>query len=483
MQKGKNHNNNTFEINKSISGFLIMKEFIETSPLKLIMGYCDAILSKDFKEAVDIYIKLCSDLILQRCRRVTGNIWKDFVFSQLFEQEHKFAQLAKQRIWDPLLNNAFKSDLKALEMLFNIDSSDLLEMINNEQEIHKSIQKETFEKPIAETVDDGISKIAMIAWAGNSDANEVAKSLKNTKQLKKNTKQNNLIDNKIDNRAINNAKLDIDIKKLPNWSYDEAGKHVVYESDNHLSDLYRYFLTNKKWEDNIQKLYDFFSINGTSEFLKHRFFIALDDTLEGIDSFDAPEWDEIICTKNQKERLYANTLKYFHTSKADNVLLYGNAGMGKSTMVYSIFKEITDIRMIIVACKRFEDVIKLIKKIQSQPFKFVLFFSDMYFETNELARLKILLDAKYNKNIIVYATSNHNFNNNSLFGQRIEFEPLSQEEFLQCVKNIVKKKHVYVNDAIILEQYEEFDFNEKDNLNIVEAYQLSELLVRQSRVR
>ncbi len=127
--------------------------------------------------------------------------------------------------------------------------------------------------------------------------------------------------------------------------------------------------------------------------------------------------DFLIGIEPQKQKLLANTESFAKNLPANNALLWGARGMGKSSLVKAIHHELTenenykDLKLIEILR---EDIITLndcLAVLKKQPFYFILFCDDLSFEPNDPSykSLKALLEggiAGRPKNVIFYATSN-----------------------------------------------------------------------------
>ena len=98
---------------------------------------------------------------------------------------------------------------------------------------------------------------------------------------------------------------------------------------------------------------------------------------------------------------------------ANNVLLYGDAGTGKSSTVKAIANEFAadGLRLVEVKKNQLYQIPDLMDKLAANPLKFVLFIDDLSFTANDdnFAALKAILEGSVGgraKNIAVYATSN-----------------------------------------------------------------------------
>lgn len=115
----------------------------------------------------------------------------------------------------------------------------------------------------------------------------------------------------------------------------------------------------------------------------------------------------------QKQKLIDNTKAFVEGKKANNVLLFGDSGTGKSTSVKAILNEYYDmgLRMIEIYKHQFEDLSSVISLIKNRNYKFIISMDDLSFEEFEIEYkyLKAVIEGGLeNKpdNVLIYATSN-----------------------------------------------------------------------------
>ncbi len=113
----------------------------------------------------------------------------------------------------------------------------------------------------------------------------------------------------------------------------------------------------------------------------------------------------------QKKILYDNTLALMESKKGNNILLYGDAGCGKSSSVRALLEEFKELRMVQIFKDNLVNLDKLYLKLQNLPYKFVIFADDISFDENDntLSTMKAILEGSLiarPDNAIIYATSN-----------------------------------------------------------------------------
>lgn len=128
---------------------------------------------------------------------------------------------------------------------------------------------------------------------------------------------------------------------------------------------------------------------------------------------DAVSLDDLIGYELQRERIIANTRALLRGKKASNVLLYGDAGTGKSASVKAIANAYAaqGLRLIELGKEELHLLPKLLDVLGSNPLKFILFIDDLSFQDNDddFSALKAVLEgsvAARSHNTVIYATSN-----------------------------------------------------------------------------
>ena len=115
----------------------------------------------------------------------------------------------------------------------------------------------------------------------------------------------------------------------------------------------------------------------------------------------------------QKKQLVENTEAFLRGKPANNVLLYGDAGTGKSSSVKALINEYYDsgLRMIEIYKHQFRDLSAVIAAVKGRNYRFIIYIDDLSFEENEVEYkfLKAVIEGGVETrpdNILIYATSN-----------------------------------------------------------------------------
>jgi predicted AAA+ superfamily ATPase len=123
--------------------------------------------------------------------------------------------------------------------------------------------------------------------------------------------------------------------------------------------------------------------------------------------------DSICNVDEQKSEIVRNTAQFVNGFPANNVLLTGARGTGKSTLVKALLSEFSKdgLRLVEVEKEDLVDLPEIVEILRNRPECFIVFCDDLSFEANEpgYKSLKVVLDGSISStsdNVLVYATSN-----------------------------------------------------------------------------
>ncbi len=128
---------------------------------------------------------------------------------------------------------------------------------------------------------------------------------------------------------------------------------------------------------------------------------------------DDIQLDDLLCIEDQKEQLALNTRQFLAGVPANNVLLWGARGTGKSSLVHAVLNRYHEagLRLVEVNKSRLTALPDIVGRLRDEPFMFILFCDDLSFEADD-ASFKVLKSAlegsvfKSSGNVLIYATSN-----------------------------------------------------------------------------
>ena len=140
-------------------------------------------------------------------------------------------------------------------------------------------------------------------------------------------------------------------------------------------------------------------------------------------------FDKLIGYETQKKTLKDNTEAFLNGHFANNVLLYGDSGTGKSTSVHALMHEYADrgLRLIEVSKPDRAKIPQILAAIKKRNYRFILFLDDLSFEEGESdykelkAMLEGALETRSDK-VLIYATSNRRHLIREVWGDRSDME-------------------------------------------------------------
>lgn len=200
-----------------------------------------------------------------------------------------------------------------------------------------------------------------------------------------------------------------------------------------------------------------------------------------INNMDKVMLDDLIGYEIQKKKLVDNTKAFVDGKKANNVLLFGDSGTGKSTSIKAIVNEFYEdgLRMIEIYKHQFKDLSNVISQIKNRNYKFIIYMDDLSFEEFEVEYkfLKAVIEGGVETrpdNILIYATSNRRHliketwkdrddveNTNGIhksdtmeeklslanrFGVTINYSKPSQKEYFHIVIELAKKAGITMSE-------------------------------------
>lgn len=117
--------------------------------------------------------------------------------------------------------------------------------------------------------------------------------------------------------------------------------------------------------------------------------------------------------ESQKKKLTDNTEAFVQGRKANNVLLFGDSGTGKSTSIKALINEYYDqgLRIIEIYKHQFQELSGVISQIKNRNYRFIIYMDDLSFEDFEIEYkyLKAVIEGGLESrpdNVLIYATSN-----------------------------------------------------------------------------
>lgn len=218
---------------------------------------------------------------------------------------------------------------------------------------------------------------------------------------------------------------------LPDWEgvvllSREAGPPTA-------SGLRELFAESADWGRLLDPLTDHYATNGCGIFGKYRAFRwvgrngsgASEGVLEGIAYPDPIHLSDLIGYEEERAEVVNNTLQFLDGFPANNLLLYGDRGTGKSSTVKALLNEFAGrgLRLVEVPKQNLGDYPEIARTLRKHRGRFILFVDDLSFDEGEgdFRTLKPILDGgieERSDNVLIYATSNRRHLVRESFGDR-----------------------------------------------------------------
>ena len=281
--------------------------------------------------------------------------------------------------------------------------------------------------------------------------------------------------------------LDIDCFTIVN-NYKAIGKKERMYNKNvstKVQDISRAIEGAKDENDIFKIVTDFYKAYGVGMFGLNKAFRIVHPTngdmqFVPINNTEDVRLDDLIGYEIQKQKIVENTEAFVAGRKANNALLFGDSGTGKSTTIKAIINEYYDqgLRMIEIYKHQFQDLSQVISQIKNRNYRFIIYMDDLSFEEfeTEYKYLKAVIEGGLEikpDNVLIYATSNRHLiretwtdrtdleNNNGMhksdtmqeklslvnrFGVTINYSKPSQKEYFQIVVGLAEKNGIHMTE-------------------------------------
>lgn len=235
--------------------------------------------------------------------------------------------------------------------------------------------------------------------------------------------------------------------------------------------------------------------------------------IDPITSIEHIRLEDLVGYDLQKRKLVENTEAFIEGREANNVLLYGDAGTGKSSSIKAILNQYYDrgLRMIEVYKHQFRALSDILEQVKDRNYKFIIYMDDLSFEEFELEYkyLKAIIEGglgKKPKNVLIYATSNRrhlikeSFRDKrqlsddeihandtvqeklslvTRFGQTIYFGAPEPKEFKEIVKVLAARKGILLPEDELLLRANQWELSHGGLSGRTAAQFITHLLMRE----
>ena len=233
------------------------------------------------------------------------------------------------------------------------------------------------------------------------------------------------------------------------------------------------------------RLLKFAAKNGTGEFAKHKAFTYKDKKLVPIDNIDPIRLTDLKNYELQRGQVVDNTVAFLNGLPAQNVLLYGDRGCGKSSTIKAILNEYEELRMVELPKAEIAGLPELFDMLKDVPLHFIVTIDDLAFTEDDerFGILKATLDGSLSArpdNILIYSTTNRrklikesnadrsvdsigrsdavdeSMSLADRFGLFITFTQPSREIFFDIVRKLAEDREIDIDDSELTAAAERF---------------------------
>jgi len=294
------------------------------------------------------------------------------------------------------------------------------------------------------------------------------------------------------NNSVSTYRDVLSISEWPEWPTDHdpfstqtpKSKSLAWLNEERTK-LTSCFFSLPSWEMGLEALIHYYRVVGTGTFSGYTAFRWVSETnsLEGIDRPDAILLSDLIGQAREQKIVLENTEHFLCGYPANNVILYGDRGTGKSSLVKALLNEYAPRGLRLVELRKADlgDYLKVINILKDKPLKFIIFIDDLSFTDNEpeFKTLKTLLEGGIEArpaNVLIYATSNRrhlikesfadrqgddvHFRDNQeeilsladRFGITVTFPAPDQEGYLQIVEGLARQHGIAIEPDLLRQQ-------------------------------
>ncbi len=204
---------------------------------------------------------------------------------------------------------------------------------------------------------------------------------------------------------------------LPSWKDLDTGTGCgdICPGSSCLREIKHLFAVSPGWDSRLKELAGYYRNYGSGIFGKYGAlrWSSRGGCLEGIGAPDTVSFEELVGYQAQRQEVVENTERFLAGLPANNVLLYGDRGTGKSSTVKALLNQYPDrgLRLVEVAKSDLGDFLLITRQLRRRPQRFIIFIDDLSFEESEVEykELKAVLEGGLESrpaNVLIYATSN-----------------------------------------------------------------------------
>ncbi len=414
-----------------VSQSLLLRDSACSQPLRALLS---AVNAGDALLSCDAYHDLSACLLNAPVRRVSGDLWHDYLLHLLLCTPHGFARQAAAGTVDDAFYTAMRVELAVLGSLSTLTGETLVHMIESRLQSARLKPRQAR---------DNIELFSTAVWSGGT-----ARSLPTPEE-------------KQPSYAFTGE------LRFHSWHYGEPGLRDSFAADGALEEIYARLLESPLWEERLEDVRCFFASYGCGVFLKSRAFRYQDKQLSPLPEGALMQLPEPVCFPAQREQITDAVIRFMQGDGTTHLLLSGGAGMGKTAQLLSLPYEFPELRL--VSTRAVQSLDTLCTLLASQPLKFLLLLDDV-----SPAGIPTDLFATLPPNVLVCVTTREAATLE--WAQRIAFPPLKADAFCRFVSDVLECRMVLCDRASVQNACVDHQVDARDQLSVSAALRLAERL-------
>lgn len=429
----------------------ILRDGREDSPLAHLFATAAAIHAGDTLGALSCYHALTAALLSCGARRVSGDLWLDYLLSLVLLRPHAFAVMAADGRMEEAERSAMRADLAILGELATLSGAHLYRMA---AERHRALQL----KP--RHARDNISLMSSAVWAGGSVRPAPAANAKPAPEPEM--------------PAPLLASMPPEAEWL-SWHYGEMGLRDSYVSDEALEEVIIRLLESEDWRALCDDLWNFFAAYGSAPFLRDKLFHVKQNEFLPF-SRPAGQYCPLPFYEPQRTALLDHAIRFMRGETAEPVLLTGPAGTGKTALALNLAEELPELRLVLLPRGAAFDGDALLSSLGAQPLRFLLLFDDADCSAPELraffARRAAFASPANVLPVITARTAEPECG--SMKTLRFPYPKIA--EFAGMVEALLAQRGAAANPAAVRNACVDYQVDARDQLSVAAAVRLAEEL-------
>lgn len=396
-----------------LDSLIIYRDVLSGDVFSAFTKLLEAVSTGNTRECSTYYFKLTAALVSATPRRVSGNIFSDYILHTIVESETCFSRMAARGFLDEFIYTAMTNDLKILLELAHKPDSRLQTLF--ERMLHPVPKRKYGE--------DKISLMADAAWGG-----AVNRPIKPPPEP-------------VQPNTVVPSEACVFVPSIT-FQYGDFYLRDSFVSDAALEEIYiRCLDSSRDPKELTEDLWNFFNSYGTGIFLKSRGFYLSDNELLPLpERAYSRQYSMSLCEGTLSSSVQ-NVIDFMCGDRAENTLIIGGRGTGKTTLAFFVMSELPEVRLVYMRAEQAKKSLRSVfDTISREPLKFLVVIDDVE-DIEALHTIEALLmgGAAQPENTLLYAITENNLVS-SMFPNRETLENPKLDDFAEFIRAELSKR-------------------------------------------